>query len=200
MEALQILVVSVVFVGVVAGNELVTMRTHYPAAVSRKVSHVLCALIVCIAAQFMSFRLFAIVGAIFLPIMIRFRYRELRSLADRSESSIGEVLFPVGVALAALLPIERKEFVVCVLLMGLSDTAAYAAGKWLKRPTLLFGKTLPGTAAFFLSALAICLAAGMPKTHAAAVAAVGAAVEHFGPYGTDNATVPPLAGLVILLL
>jgi len=73
MEALQILVVSVVFVGVVAGNELVTMRTHYPAAVSRKVSHVLCALIVCIATQFMSFRLFAIVGAIFLPIMIRFR-------------------------------------------------------------------------------------------------------------------------------
>jgi len=84
--------------------------------------------------------------------------------------------------------------------MGLSDTAGYAAGKWLKRPRLLFGKTLPGSLAFFLSALIICLPFGLPLPHAVLLAAVGAVTELASPYGLDNATVPPLTGLVFMLL
>ncbi|MDR1778942.1 MAG: hypothetical protein LBR14_04225 [Clostridiales Family XIII bacterium] len=197
---MKILAVTVVLAGAVAGNELITKKTRYPMALSRKVIHVLSTVIVCAGTWFMDYRLYAIVGAIFVPLTILFRRKAFKSLADRSEASYGEVALPVGIALAALLPIGREGFILSVLFMGLSDTAGYAAGKWLKRPRLLFGKTLPGSLAFFLSALIICLPFGLPLPHAGLLAAVGAVTELASPYGLDNATVPPLTGLVFMLL
>ena len=124
----------------------------------------------------------------------------------------GEIWFPLGVLLAAAAFPHPVPYAFGVLVMGLSDAAASAAGhRWGHRAYRLLGahKTYAGSAAFFavtvLLATAALLAAGGLSMGSApfvlAMAAVLTVVEGAAAGGTDNVLLPvAAAGLITLAL
>lgn len=95
------------------------------------------------------------------------------------------VLFPKPIAIASL------------LILILSDTAAALIGKGFGR-TPIFGKTLEGSLAFFVSALLIVwLYPGLDRL-SGSVAALGAALIETIPIPLDdNLTIPLTAGAIM---
>ena len=117
--------------------------------------------------------------------------------------------FPLGVLLAAALFPHEVPYAFGVLVMGLSDAAASAAGhRWGRRAYRLLGahKTYAGSAAFL--AVTVVLATGRPGrppatsplTSVPAVLAIAAAltvVEGAAGGGVDNVLLP-VAGAALL--
>lgn len=115
--------------------------------------------------------------------------------------SYGEILMPIGLILVAIVANSEWEFAATVLIMGLADAAAALVGKKWGASTSydVFGqkKSLLGSTAFFVVALAVLLAYGafapdypgnvLPLL---AVAAFLTGIENVGVYGTDNLLLP----------
>jgi len=95
------------------------------------------------------------------------------------------VLFPKSIAIASL------------LILILSDTCAALVGKGIGRVPI-FGKTVEGSTAFFLSALMIVwLTPGLNRV-AGSLAALGATLVELLPIGVDdNFSIPLVAGTIM---
>jgi phytol kinase len=164
---------------------------------ARKLVHAGSSLAVVAMVWLVSLPVVAAIAAGFLVLMLSLRrIRFWQAVYRVKRHSWGEVVFPLAVSVTALVAPSVPAFVVAVLVMGLADTAAAAIGGWLKSPALpgTKGKTVAGTAACLVVALAVCAGGVMlgvgtwPLAVAAAVLA--AAAEALTPYGLDNLTVP----------
>jgi phytol kinase len=126
--------------------------------------------------------------------------RSVRVLSGVARASNGEIWFPLGVtAVFALSRGVRLPYIVCVLVMTFADAGAALAGKVFGTTRLSTGKTLEGSAAFFVLAYAgtlspLLLSRAVAVSHAFAVAYLLAAavtlVEAYSPYGLDNLLIP----------
>lgn len=125
----------------------------------------------------------------------------LTSIHGVRRATWGELYFPAGVGLAAwlYLPQHLDLYNLAVLIMALCDPFANLLGNQLKSRVLVFGKTFFGSAMFFLSSLSVSLFFLSPL-HALAVAAFVTLVEAISPYGSDNLTIIPAVGIVLLIL
>jgi phytol kinase len=117
-------------------------------------------------------------------------------------TTLGEVWFPLGVALAAAAVPHRAAFVFGVLVMGLSDAFASLAGRrYGRRGYRVPGatKTYVGSAVFLGTTVVLGLACngGGPLVGVVAAAAVLTVVEGMLGRGTDN-LVLPVAGAALL--
>lgn len=191
--------ITMLFLSGLAVLELMSRKTHIPQPVIRKTGHVGLALCIAIGAFFFGHEVFAIVGFGFTVISLLLRQLPLKSLGAFKTTSYGEVLFPLGVGLAALIVPTTTGFIVTMLLLGLADTAAYIAGTGLKSPTLVGTKTVAGTLAFAIVA-AIIVYIGTGSPWAPAVACVLAGMELVSKWGSDNLTIPLAASLLLTLL
>jgi phytol kinase len=125
----------------------------------------------------------------------------LTSIHGVQRATWGELYFPAGVGLAALLylPQHLDLYNLAVLIMALSDPLANLLGNQVKSPALVFGKSLFGSAMFFLGSFAISLFSVSPL-HALVVAALVTLIEAISPYGSDNLTIIPAVGIAVLIL
>jgi len=95
------------------------------------------------------------------------------------------LLFPKSIALASL------------LILILSDTAGALVGKWIGR-VRIFGKTLEGSTAFFLSSLLIVWSYPQLNPWSGSLAAFGATLIEVLPTKVDdNLTIPLVAGTIM---
>ena len=95
------------------------------------------------------------------------------------------LLFPKSIAIASL------------LILTLSDTAAALVGKGIGKISV-FGKTLEGATAFFLSALLIVWVYPGLDRFSGSLAALGATVVEILPIRVDdNLTIPLVAGAIL---
>jgi dolichol kinase len=95
------------------------------------------------------------------------------------------MLFPKPIAIAS------------ILILILSDTAAALIGKWIGR-VKIFGKTLEGSLAFFITALLIVWLYPQMNRFWGSVAALGATVMEVLPIKLDdNLSIPLVAGAIM---
>ena len=203
---------SVVFVALLAGAEASSRRWKIGPEMARKSAHVSSALVAATLTWFMSFPAVAVLALLFVPFMLVSRRVDLFPAVHSVErTTLGEMWFPLGVALVAVAVPESGPYAYGVLVMGLSDAVASIVGqRYGHRAFRIAGawKTYAGSAAFFLTTLALTLPAlalvdGLSPASvpvAVGVAAGLTVVEASLGRGTDNVALPvAAAGLLSLV-
>lgn len=198
-SAAPVVITVLVLTGFLLLNEFVARRWRPPAEVSRKVAHVGSAVLAAGSCLWLDHRWYVIIGFGFtVALLAARRFLPLRSLSSRSDRSWGEVLFGLGVAVAALIAHRASSFVLAVLILGLADTAAHLIGRRVPVRQLILGRSVGGSATFVIIAALVALPAGPGP---AAVVALGCALaELVSPRGTDNLAVPALAAALLTAL
>jgi dolichol kinase len=98
------------------------------------------------------------------------------------------LLFPKSIAIAS------------ILVLILSDTAAALIGNWIGR-VRIFGKTLEGSMAFFLTSLLIVWIYPNLNRFSGSLAALGAALVEILPIRVnDNLSIPLVAGAIMFFV
>jgi dolichol kinase len=193
----SVAIVSIV-VGLVA-CEVLAYVTKIPKSVLRKFTHIAMSLIVIFIGLLINYSIFVPLGIIFGIGMLLLRFVfPLRSLSDRANNSYGEVLFPIGVGLAAFIVNDVHQFVICILILGFADTAAYIAGRHLKSRMIVFDKTVAGSTAFFITCLVILLFMTPLSLVAISIASALTICEIISPWGGDNFTLPVVSALLLV--
>ena len=188
-------------------------RGGAPAEVSRKSVHVSSCLVVAAFPLFgIGYReLFWIAAGSFAAIALLRGTVLLRSIMGVQRKSYGDLLLPLSLMVAASIGLSYPAFAAAYLVLGISDALAGVIGEaYGRRRYTLFGhaKSYAGSAAFFLSGLAILVPAGLwmgqPIATALLVAlALGAAltlIEAFSHQGTDNLLLPLIAAVSLQTL
>lgn len=201
------------FVSLLAGAEAATRRWNLHPEQSRKLAHVTSGVAAAFLPLVMPFRAVVVLALLFVPFMVVSRRVGLFPAVHGVERATwGEVWFPLGVLLAAALFPHAVPYAFGVLVMGMSDAAASAAGhRWGRRAYRPFGahKTYAGSAGFFavtvvLATGALAAAGDLSLTSVPAILAVAAAltvVEGAAGGGVDNVLLPVAgAGLLTLVL
>lgn len=164
----------------------------------RKLTHVSVSLLICVLVPFIGYHLFILLGLLFVGLLyIARRVFPLQVLADHSDKSYGEIFFPLGVAIAAILCQNSSQFITTIAILGLADTAAFIVGRAVSSPKLFHGKTLLGSAAFMIVTFGICLFTLSPMS-AIAVATLASICEAVSTRGSDNTTVPVVVALLLV--
>jgi phytol kinase len=190
--------------------ELARRRRLLPGGeIPRKTVHVGAALLAIPLPFVFSFRAIALLGVAFAAAFAVARRRAvLSAIQDVDRWSYGEILFPLGLAAAAILFPSRHLFLYGLLVVGLADGLAAPVGLRFGRRRLPGGKTAWGSATFFV--LAVCVGAvvlafgGHGAATVASVAVAAAAcltvAESLLSRGFDNLALPALAAALVQVL
>jgi dolichol kinase len=124
----------------------------------------------------------------------------LRSIHTVVRTSWGEVFFPLGIAVAALLylPANPQVYTLSTLVLAISDPLANLLGSRATGGRLLFGKSLQGSLAFLAASTAICLVF-LPPLQALLVSLALTVTEAISPLGSDNLTIPAAGWLALVI-
>lgn len=125
------------------------------------------------------------------------------SIHDVDRKTWGDLLFPLGIGVAAIVSTEPWIFSAAVLHLGLADGVAAIIGTQFKHKTFykVFGerKSIVGTFSFFAVSSMIVIALVLTQSTALSHVAlpvllwlplIATAVENVAPSGTDNLLVP----------
>ena len=198
-----VLVVLAAYVALFVVAELLRSRRGWGAETTRRLIHSVGALIAVPLPLLLGRRL-GVVLAVGLAVLLVLstRYRPLASLHDVRRSTVGEVVFPLGIALAALVATEYGQYVLGVLVLGLADPAAGVVGARYGTPLRRWpvSKSLVGSATFLAVTVLVALAfwlrldlADLPLVLASALLVTG--VEVSLGRGLDNLAVPGATAL-----
>ena len=181
-------------------NEFASRRTSLPPELFRKVAHIGIAVLVVAATVAESFdhRWWLPLGLLFSLALLVARRLPLRSFSSRSDGSVGEVVYGLGVGLAALAP-DVNVFCCAVLALGLADPMAQLVGTRLPILRLTGRKSLGGALGCAVTSLAVAVPL-VPPIAWAPVALLAAIAGLFSPRGTDNLTVPAAVALAATLV
>lgn len=192
-----LITISVLIVALVFFEMLSRSQKALSKKLVRKMVHVVSSLIVIVCALVFSHTIFIAIGLVFgLGLILARRWMPLDSLSDRAESSLGEIMFPLGVAVTAAVAQDVEVFVFSVAVLGISDTVAYVVGSTVSSRKLIFEKTFAGSVAFALSST-VLLVWILPIVPALAISVTLAVTELFSPRGSDNLSLPILCALLL---
>lgn len=202
----------VLFTALCIGAELLARRVELEPELLRKLVHMTAAAFAAFLPLFVSFTEIAVLGLVFAGVMgLSVRLHVFNAIHGVSRTTYGEVFFPIGIAVLAVVCPNGLSFAYGVLVLGLGDGLAALVGGRLGRravPLLQTRKTLWGTGTF----LVVCFALGamlliptgvaLPYALVAAgsMAMVLTPVELSLTHGLDNLVLPALAGLLVAAL
>jgi phytol kinase len=202
-------IVTLLFLALCVGVELLQRRLDLPPEVLRKLVHIPAAIVTAGLPLVLTFRQIAVLGVVFTCLMaVSQRARIFSAIHGVERTTYGEIFFPLGVVALALIAPSKAAFAFGVLVLGLGDGLAALVGIHLGRrriPLLSTRKTLWGTGTFaavtFLLASGFLLATHLAPLHAltaaAAIAIALTPAELFLVGGVDNLVLPLLAGLLL---
>ena len=198
---LQSLTVTLILIAGLIGFESLARLTQVSQSFIRKLVHVSMGLTVVAITYFVDYKVFIWSAIIFTIILIAARkYYRLFSLRDRQDKSWGEVFFPIGIGMTALLAPTATIFAVSVLIMTLGDTAAYVFGDAFPRShVILPGRTIAGSGANLFVTLAILLSFGIDPVPAAIATSGVVIAEILSIRGLDNLMMPLVATVILTL-
>jgi dolichol kinase len=182
-------------------GEVATRRRHVSPELTRQYIHLLSGVAAVLFAIWLTREELIGLSVLFLGgLLISQRLSLLQSIHQVRRTTWGELFFPAGIALAALLylPHSPHLYSLSVLIMALSDPLANLIGSRTGRGRLLFGKSLLGSTVFFTCTLVLSLFFLQP-VGALLVAALATLFEALSPYGSDNLTIIPAVALAALL-
>lgn len=177
---------------------------------SRKVVHVGSALVAASLPVFMAFGSVVVLSVGFIAFMaVSRRFGLFPAVHDVERSTLGELYFPLGVALTAALFPYRLPYAYGLLVMGVSDAAASFVGqRYASRGYRLLtaSKTYLGSGVFcattvVISVVAVSFAGGSPPTAfllGTVLACILTVVEGASGGGIDNAVLPVVAAATLV--
>ncbi len=180
--------------------EAISRQYKISTEITRKAVHVLTSAVVVYMTFFLSLNEIAAISALFLVFFAATRrYNIWKSLFEIKRKTYGEIMFAVGVILAALISEDERIFACSVLVMGLADPAAAIIGQHYKKAHGFFNsKTIEGTAGFFLITVFLLGAFGVTTAQTALYfGAITALAELVSKNGLDNITVPLAVSLLL---
>jgi phytol kinase len=205
MRFLPLLVTALALLGLFAVSEFAG-RHGLPAETTRRLVHIAGAGTTALFPLYLHLNEVVALGIVFTLFLTWTRVRgSLRSVHAVARPTLGAILFPVGLTLAALTVWSHPPaFSYAGLMLGLPDPAAAIVGRRFGslRWRIPGGeKSLLGSLTFFLVAVVIglgfALAAGDGTILAVAAAAIVlTGVEAVLGYGLDNLFIPVLAGVL----
>lgn len=190
--------VVAVFLVIFGVSEALLHYGRLTANTTRRVSHVLAGVMAAFLPRLLTKeQILMMAGLFFLGLIFSKRMKLLRSIHDVSRATIGEILFPVGVGLAALLflPSERPLYELAILNLGLADAAANFAGSAIPSHRVIFDKTVIGSLTFLVVSFALSFVY-LPLGPAIATAVTATYAEAASPHGWDNVTIILAVGLI----
>lgn len=145
-----------------------------------------------------SFWFLALIGISLVGIALSQWFGWLTSVHKVKRRTFGEVFLPIGsLATWAISQGDPKVFIPSLLIMTFADSLAGITSNLLKEPR----KIWRGSIVFFaVAAIILGLGTQLDLLRVVIAAAVLTAVERFSPLGSDNATVPVGAALLLLTL
>lgn len=174
--------------------------------ITRQIAHVAGAASVAVLPLFLRLSELAALAVFFTGLLAWTRARHLLgSVHGISRVTVGAVVFPVGLLLAAAVGWGHPGAIAYgALVLAVADPAAAVVGSRVKGagwPVIGGHKTVAGTLAFMLATIAIGLLVGLGTGDVRVTALVGAAVvlaliEASLGYGLDNVPVPAVASLL----
>ena len=209
---MTLVVLIVLFLGLCVGAELLAWRVDVAPELLRKLVHMSAAVFAAFLPLVVSFAEIAELGLVFAGVMaLSARLRVFNAIHGVARTTYGEVFFPLGITVLAIVSPSPLSFAYGVLVLGLADgLAALVGGRLGRRPVPLLQtrKTLWGSGTFlavcFALGLVLLVGAGVPPAYAllaaGAMAIVLTPVELSLEHGLDNLVLPALAGLLVAAL
>lgn len=179
---------------------------------SRKIVHMGTGIVVAFWPYYISWTLIQLLSlAMLIVIVISYQLNIFKSIHSIERLTIGEILYPVGIGICALLQPAHWIFTVAILHLTLADGLAAIIGiKYghRNRYTLMsHGKSVAGSSAFFITSFVILVAAsffvgGVQHSYLwfAWAALTLTFVENISWYGLDDITVPVTAIVILTVL
>lgn len=203
----------IIFV-ILAISELLWQKGRVRGEISRKIIHITVGTFIASWAFYMSFETIQLLSvALFAVVAASKMFHIFHSVHSVDRKTLGELLFPVGIGLAASLTQSPWVFAAAVAHMSLADGFAAIAGTlYLQRNKMAGGykifrqtKTIVGSVTFYILSFVITAAAlyfspgavvaGLPILVFLPVCA--AILENISVRGTDNLFVPLLVVIVL---
>jgi phytol kinase len=173
---------------------------------TRQIAHVAGAASVAVLPLFLRLSELLALALFFTGLLVWTRARHLlRSVHGIHRTTVGALIFPVGLLLAVLFGWGHPGAIAfAALVLGIADPVAALVGKRLKGfgwPVVGGEKTLVGTLSFALVAVVIGLLIGVGVGDVRWLAVLGAAavlaaIEGSLGYGLDNVPVPAVASVL----
>ena len=191
-------------IGALFASAEVLRRRGVAADVTRRYTHAAGASVAAALPAFVSVSEFVVLGAAVAGVLAwTHSHGLLRSVHGVERPTLGAALFPLGLALSAIVGWgQPASFVMGVLTFGLADPAAAIVGGRLKTPRWPVwkgAKSLGGSLAFVgvtvLIGIVASLWAPMGLLAIVVVAVVLGATEALLGFGLDNLVLPPVAVL-----
>ena len=194
-------VVVAAYVLLFLAGEVATRRWRISPELTRQYVHLLSGLAAVFFAIWLTRDELIALSLLFLVgLFISKRLSLLQSIHRVRRATWGELFFPAGIALAAILylPNSPQLYSLSVLIMALSDPLANLVGRRAAKGRTLFGKSFAGSAVFFACTFILSLFFLHPFA-ALLVGALATLIEAFSPFGSDNLTIIPAVALATLL-
>lgn len=197
------LAVALAYVGLFAGAEVLRRRWQVAPETTRALVHVLGALLAVPLPLVLGRRAgVALAVALAGALVVSRRRGLLPSVHGVRRRTVGEVLFPLGIALVAVVARDYGQYALGVLVLGLADAAAGVVGARFGRPRRWWpaSATAAGSVAFLLVTVVVALGAAsvvgaQPVALVLPSALVVTLVEALLTGGWDDLAVPSAAAL-----
>jgi phytol kinase len=212
---INFLTVLILYALVFSVSELAYRKLNLSFLLSRKIAHIAGSIVSFFLPCFITSTSAASVGVMFtLIIFISRKLCILKSIHDNKVASIGEVLYPLGIALSALFiwPLSIIAYQGSCLVFGLSDgLAGYIGEMYGKKSYFILGgkKTVEGSTVFFIFTAIIFIIyyfLFITKISSAGILlllfySLGLTIlEALFSRGWDNLVIPITAGLALFLI
>jgi dolichol kinase len=203
--------VFLILIGVIfLAAELLLKRFYLNPELTRKSAHILSGLVVFLMPSYLNLGQAVVLGVSF-AIVLYFaeKLRVLPSVTRVNRSSLGSVLFPLGLVISGLLfwDVNIIAFKLSVLVLALSDSMAGLVGYKFGKRKFLSG-TIEGSSAFFVVTFAIFVSFGLLFNNIlllnlflfAVISLILTLVEARATKGLDNLLLPPVSGFLASLM
>lgn len=189
MEAF--LIFGTIFLFLDLSVELLKRKLKLDPETTRTGLHVVSTLLTAILPFYMTRNYIIALSLVFtLFLLLSKKMNILTAVHGVKRKTVGELIYSLSIGVAAILflPGNLDGYLVSILVLAISDPMANILGKRIKSKELVFGKTVAGTTAFFVSALVVALAFLNPGL-AVAVAVLTTLAELYSKNGYDNLTI-----------
>ncbi len=208
---IELILVCLCILFLIMFAEILWRRKIVQVELSRKLIHMGTGVIVAFCPFFLSWTYIQLLSVGFLVVILAsYKLNIFSSIHDVNRITRGEVLYPIGIGICALLEPAPWIFTASILHLAIADALAAIVGlKWGKRTRYMLlshGKTLLGSMTFFYTSMAIFAGAlyfvapeNRPNllTLLVMFPLILTLLENISWFGSDNITVP--VAVIILL-
>ena len=204
VDIFKIILASIFFLIIFVASEVMHRRLRVKAEITRKLAHILSAIILVFLPFFMSMVDISIIALMFIIVLlISAKLKIFKSIHNVKRKTYGEILFPFGVLVVLIFSNSTLIFQLAMLILGFSDTAAELIGKQFgKKKFLSNNSTVAGSLAFFSVTIIILSFFNNIGLNFADKIIIGIAlttVEALSNYGFDNLLIPTCLSALIYL-